>query len=194
MKSVYLAGPDVFYLDADSLAEEHKALCRRYGFEPLHPIDQPTLKSRHIVTTNIELLSRADAVVANLNPFRGAEVDSGTAFEVGFAVARGILVVGYIESYECLKDRVGRLFGPLGQQGGVWRDRDGNLVENFEHPVNLMLAEPCMIVVGGLEVALQVLRSAKNIPEQLASLRRLRGRLPADYRDSRDERYDIEKI
>lgn len=74
------------------------------------------------------------------------------------------------ESSECLKDRVGRLFGPLGQQGSAWRDRDGNLVENLKHPVNLMLAESCLIVVGGLEVALQALRSAKNIPEQLPSL------------------------
>ena len=165
MKSVYLAGPDVFYPDADRLAEEHKALCHRYGFEPLHPIDQPTLKSRHIFTTNIELLSRADAVLANLNPFRGAEVDSGTAFEVGFAIARGIPVVGYIESSESLKDRVGRMFGPLAEREGVWRDRDGNLVENFEHQVNLMLAESCVIVVGGMEDALQALRSAKKPPE-----------------------------
>ncbi len=194
MKSIYFAGPDVFYPDAARLADEHKTLCRQYGFEPLHPIDQPTLASRHIFDTNIELLGRADAVVANLNPFRGAEVDSGTAFEVGFAVARGIPVVGYIESSECLKDRVGRLFGPLGEQDGVWRDQDGNLVENFGHPVNLMLAESCLIVVGALEVALQALRSAKSIPEQLASLRRLRGRLPADYRDGRDERFDIDKI
>lgn len=165
MKSVYLAGPDVFYPDADRLAEGHKALCRQYGFEPLHPIDQPTLESRHIFATNIELLSRADAVLANLNPFRGAEVDSGTAFEVGFAIARGIPVVGYIESSECLKDRVGLMFGPLAEREGVWRDRDGNLVENFEHQVNLMLAESCVIVVGGMEDALQALRSAKKTPE-----------------------------
>lgn len=43
MKAVYLAGPDVFYPAAEQLAEEHKALCRRQGFGPLHPIDQPTL-------------------------------------------------------------------------------------------------------------------------------------------------------
>lgn len=165
MKSVYLAGPDVFYPDAERLAEEHKSLCRKYGFDPLHPIDQPTLTSKHIFDTNIELLGRADAVVANLNLFRGAEVDSGTAFEVGFAVARGVPVIGYISNSECLKDRVGRLFGPLAEQGGVWRDRDGNLVENFEQQVNLMLAESCVIVVGGVEVALLALRSAKNIPE-----------------------------
>lgn len=194
MKSVYLAGPDVFFPEAEALAEEHKVLCRKYGFDPLHPIDQPTLTSKHIFDTNMGLLRRADAVVANLNPFRGAEVDSGTAFEVGFAVARAIPVVGYIASSEFLKDRVGRLFGPLAEQGGVWRDRDGNLVENFEHPVNLMLTESCLIVVGGLAESLNVLESVKDVPERLFSLRRLRGRLPADYCAGRDERYDIDKI
>jgi nucleoside 2-deoxyribosyltransferase len=120
MNSVYIAGPDVFYPDADHLAKEHKELCRRYGFEPMHPIDQPTLEANHIYRTNIEFLKCADAVVANLNPFRGAEVDSGTAFEVGFAIALGKPVVGYTASKECLRDRVGRLFGPLALQNGAW--------------------------------------------------------------------------
>ena len=154
MKSIYLAGPDVFYPGADQLAEEHKLLCRKHGFDPLHPIDQPTLKSRQIYETNIELLRRADAVVANLNPFRGAEVDSGTAFEVGFAVARGIPVVGYLASKETLVERVERLFGPLVTLQGVCRDAAGNLVENFGHQVNLMLAESCSVVVGSLDDAL----------------------------------------
>ena len=113
MKSVYLAGPDVFYPEAERIAEEHKALCRQYGFEPLHPIDQPTLASKHIFDANIRLLKRADAVVANLNSFRGAEVDSGTAFEVGFAIAQGIPVVGYLSSNESVVDRVTRCLGPL---------------------------------------------------------------------------------
>lgn len=163
MKTLYLAGPDVFFLDADRLALGHKSLCEEYGFIPLHPIDQPTLKSRHIYETNIDLLRRADAVVANLNPFRGAEVDSGTAFEVGFAVARGVPVVGYLASADFLKDRVGRLFGPLVVQDGVLRDSDGNLVENFNHSVNLMLAESCVIVVGGFEEALKKMVSVLSV-------------------------------
>lgn len=157
MKSVYIAGPDVFIHDADSLALEHMALCQKYGIEPLHPIDQPNLTSKHIFNTNIELLKRADAVVANLNAFRGAEVDSGTAFEVGFAIARGVPVIGYFANSECLKDRVGRLFGPLAELNGVWRDRNDNLVENFGHPVNLMLAESCTLVTGSFEDALSIL-------------------------------------
>jgi nucleoside 2-deoxyribosyltransferase len=154
MNAVYIAGPDVFYPDAERLAQEHKALCRRYGFEPMHPIDQPTLEANHIYRTNIELLKSADAVVANLNPFRGAEVDSGTAFEVGFAIASGKPVVGYIASAECLRDRVGRLIGSLAIKDGAWRDGNGNLVENFGHSVNLMLAESCVIQIGGIEDAL----------------------------------------
>lgn len=157
MKSVYLAGPDVFFPEAERIAEEHKALCRKYGFEPLHPIDQPTLTSKHIFDTNISLLRRADAVVANLNPFRGAEADSGTAFEVGFAISRDIPVVGYLSSNESLVERVSRCCGPLMTTYGICRDVDGYLVENFGHPVNLMLAESCMLVSGSLEDALAIL-------------------------------------
>ena len=157
MKTVYLAGPDVFHPEADRLAEDHKALCRAYGFEPLHPIDQPTLAADTIFQVNLGMLRLADAVVANLNPFRGAEVDSGTAFEVGFAIARGIPVIGYVGSPETLAERVGRLFGPLVMRDDACRDASGNLVENFGHTVNLMLAESCTLVIGELEDALKKL-------------------------------------
>lgn len=159
MRSVYLAGPDVFYPNADALATAHKALCRQHGLEPLHPIDQPTLASGHIYRTNIELLKRANAVVANLNPFRGTEVDSETAFEVGFAIASGKPVIGYLAQAELLKDRVERIFGPLFEVDGICRDKEGNLVENFGHQVNLMLAESCVVVTGTLEDALKKLAS-----------------------------------
>lgn len=102
-------------------------------------------------------MKRADAVVANLEAFRGAEVDSGTAFEVGFAIARGIPVVGYLLSNETVADRVERYLGPLSSLNGVLRDSEGNVVENFGHPVNLMLAESCSIVTGTLEDALTIL-------------------------------------
>lgn len=161
MKKVYLAGPDVFHPEADRLAEEHKALCRAYSFEPLHPIDQPTLTAATIFKVNLGMLRQADFVVANLNPFRGAEVDSGTAFEVEFAIARGIPVIGYVASAETLAERVGRLFGPLVMRDEVWRDAGGNLVENFRHPVNLMLAESCTLVVGELEDALKKLAAIR---------------------------------
>lgn len=155
MKKLYLAGPDVFYPDATQRAIAHKALCRRYGFTPLHPIDQPNLSADSIYETNLEMLVEADLVLANLNPFRGPEVDSGTAFEVGFAVARGKPVIGYFGTVSSQKERVECLCGPLREENGLWFDRDGNLVENFGLPLNLMLAKSCQCVVGDLEAALQ---------------------------------------
>ena len=155
MKRIYLAGPDVFHPDAAERAKAHKALCLQSGFQPLHPIDQPTLTAAHIYRTNIAMLRQADAVLANLNPFRGAEVDSGTAFEVGFAIALGKPVIGYLADAESLHDRVGRLFGPLTFREGIPYDRHGDLVENFGHPVNLMLAESCQIVIGDFNAALK---------------------------------------
>jgi len=155
MKPIYLAGPDVFHPDAAERAAAHKALCLHHGFEPLHPIDQSALSALHIYRTNLDMLRQADAVLANLNPFRGAEVDSGTAFEVGFAVALGKPVVGYLANAELLRDRVGRLFGPLVNQNGILYDCHGDLVENFGHSVNLVLAESCQIVIGDFDAALK---------------------------------------
>lgn len=156
MKTLYLAGPDVFYPDALPRAEKHKAICRLYDFEPLHPLDQQTPLAKAIYRTNIALIKRADAVIANLCPFRGPEVDSGTAFEVGYAIALGKPVVGYIPTAESMMQRVERLYGTVRHctENDSWRDKNDKLVENFGHPVNLMLAESCSIVVGDLEDAL----------------------------------------
>ncbi len=166
VKSVYLAGPDVFLPEAGSHASQQKALCREHGFEPRHPLDQTDLSSPGIFRTNVTLIRDADAVVANLNPFRGPEVDSGTAFEVGFAAALGKPVVGYVSRPENLMQRVERLHGELAfdASADIWRDKDGNLVEDFGHTVNLMLAESCTaIVVGGLEQALRRLDTFRAV-------------------------------
>ena len=163
MRKVYIAGPDVFFPDVLARSAAQKALCAEMGFEALHPVDQPTLAADHIYRHNIALISAADGVVANLDPFRGAEVDSGTAFEVGYATADGKPVVGYVAQAGSLLERVGGYCGPLRQDPahGTWHDRDGNLVENFGLPVNLMLGVSARIVIGGFADALaEVCRGA----------------------------------
>lgn len=160
MKKIYLAGPDVFFPDIAERAVLHKQLCRDMGFEPLHPVDQPVLQAQDIYHGNIQMLRKADAVAANLNAFRGAEVDSGTAFEVGYAIALDKPVVGYIEKRSTVRALVAAALGPLvyDEEQSVWRDTDNNLVEDFGLPVNLMLAIPCTIIVGDLSDALHALR------------------------------------
>ena len=153
---LYLAGPDVFRPDADAWADEARRLCSAAGHRALVPLDGVETTAKGIYRANIELIRAADAVLANLNPFRGCEPDSGTCVEVGFALALGKPVIGYVASDESTKARVARISGgPIEIRGGRPVDRDGLYVEDFGLPLNLMLAVPLQIVVGSLQDALR---------------------------------------
>lgn len=159
---IYLAGPDVFRPDVADWADSARALCRQYGFDPLLPVDHPESTAEGIFHANIALIRRAQVVVANLSPFRGAEPDSGTVFEVGYAHALGKKVVGYVADRRTVAERVresegGATLQRNEQEGLV--DQNGWSVEDFGLPCNLMLAVPILIVEGGLEACLQSLRT-----------------------------------
>ena len=48
-----------------------------------------------IFTSNVAMIRAADAVLANLTPFRGPSADAGTVWEVGYAAGLGKKVIGY---------------------------------------------------------------------------------------------------
>lgn len=160
---IYLAGPEVFRPDAVAHGEALKALCAHQGCEGLFPLDnaipaeltEPREQATWIYRANLALIEQADGVLASLDFFRGAEPDSGTCFEVGYAVALGKSVVGYVPESGSLAERI-RVRHPEWLGKGLL-DRDGWMLEEFGLPLNLMLAVPASIVVGGPEVALAVL-------------------------------------
>lgn len=137
---VYLAGPDVFYPDAIERGERLKALCEELGMVGLFPLDNQvphTLSGSEaaawIAQQNMTMIHEADAVIANLQHFRGAEPDSGTVFECGVAVTLGKPLLCYAaKPHQSLRDQV-----PTDDQGLC---RDGLFVEDFGLPRNLMLA------------------------------------------------------
>ncbi|MBI2277865.1 MAG: nucleoside 2-deoxyribosyltransferase [Dechloromonas sp.] len=158
---LYLAGPDVFRPDAPAWAEAARQLCQAAGHTALIPLDGVETTAPGIYQANIDLIRSADAVLANLNPFRGCEPDSGTCVEVGFALALGKPVIGYLASAETTTARVARIMGAaLERRNGRPLDRDGLYVEDFGLPLNLMLAVPARIVVGGLGEAVQAASAA----------------------------------
>lgn len=162
--NLYLAGPDVFAPEALERTEADRRLCRDYGFEPLSPLDNDSTDPQEIYAANIAMIKRAQVVVANLESFRGAEPDSGTVFEVGYAVALGKKVIGYCSPLQTTLDRVAlherrRIAGPDP------RDQNGWAIENFGLPANLMLACAMPIVEGDLEDALKYLRRPRTAKE-----------------------------
>lgn len=164
---IYLAGPDIFRSDVKAWAESAREICRRYGYEPLLPIDHGEIEAGRIFQANIDLIRKAQVVVANLTPFRGVEPDSGTCFELGYALALGKKVCGYMSNMETVVQRVERLeqrCEPTVRYGDKLTDRDGMLVEDFGLPCNLMLAMAVQIVEGDLEACLQAIRPRASVP------------------------------
>lgn len=88
MKKIYIAGPDVFELDSIEIGKRYKRLCTEYGFKGLYPLDneadfsqKPNDIAKEIFKANKQMIKECDIVVANLNPFRGTESDSGTVLQ-----------------------------------------------------------------------------------------------------------------
>lgn len=164
LQRIYLAGPDVFRPDAAEHGRRLVALCAEHGFQGVFPLAgtlpqglAPHALARHIFQANMDHIHACDAVAANLDFFRGAEPDSGTCFEVGYATALGKPVVGYVPEPGSFAERIARRHPHAVGTGG--RDAAGWELEEFGLPLNLMLAVPCRIVVGGLGEALRVLRA-----------------------------------
>jgi nucleoside 2-deoxyribosyltransferase len=148
---LYLAGPEVFLPDAAAVGAAKLALCAEFGFTGLYALTPPEMPSpdaaplahaRAIFENCVAQMRSADGAIANLTPFRGLGADPGTAFEVGYLVARGKPVFAYSNDAASLEDRVraaagGRL-APTSDGG--WRDPDGLAVEPFGLAENLMLA------------------------------------------------------
>jgi len=159
--AVYFAGPDVFRPDVAAWRHGVLEACASSGFDALIPCDAELSGAAAIWQGNLDLIRSATAVVANADPFRGAEMDSGTAYEIGYAVALGKPVVVYVSSSESLLQRVDRMHGPVRPSAeGMfrWVDRDGFGVESFDLPVNLMIGNGVSLVVGGVGEALNELK------------------------------------
>lgn len=159
MKKIYTAGFDVFHPDGRAHMEYLHELCRKYGFypEPLGTpkpgvVMEPT--AENFFKKDIELLDDCDIVAANLNSFRGWEMDCGTAFELGYAYAKGKKLYGYMADIR-----------PVAERMGCTVDENGYRVENFGLPINLMIGCSVRIVEGTLEDCLQVIAKEEKDTE-----------------------------
>ena len=143
MTSVYLAGPDVFLPDAFEIGRRKIDLCMRHGLSGLYPLDNSVDAaardaSLRIFRGNETMMSAADAIIANLTPFRGPGADPGTVYELGYMAGRGKLCFGYSNAPSSYADRV-RGFTEVVARNGRLVDAAGMTVEDFGLGDNLMM-------------------------------------------------------
>jgi nucleoside 2-deoxyribosyltransferase len=140
---IYLAGPDVFLPNAIELGRRKAELCDRHGLVGLYPLDKkvdPTAPdaSLAIFKGNEAMMEAADAIIANLTPFRGPGADGGTVYELGYMAGHGKPCFGYSNDPSTYADRA-RLFGEVTKCDGLLADADGLTVEDFGLADNLMI-------------------------------------------------------
>jgi len=152
VKKIYIAGPDVFELDSIEIGKKLVSLCEKYGYEGLYPLDNVVNFSQEkqkiaqdIYKANVAMIDNADIVIANLNLFRGKEADSGTVWECGYAHAKGKKVYGYMQSKRNYLEE----FSHKKEKNGFFVDEDNKVIEDFNYPINLMIACSCEEIVEG---------------------------------------------
>jgi len=146
---VYLAGPDVFFPARAQIFGRLLAQCDVLGMVGVPPTDGGLSEglrgtddesAQRIYEGNVALVRTADAVLANLASFRGAEPDSGTVFEVGFAIALGKPVAVYGVPDTSYADRVAASIACTRDAQGVLRETSSGVeVEGLGQRLNLML-------------------------------------------------------
>ncbi|BAL78515.1 nucleoside 2-deoxyribosyltransferase [Bradyrhizobium cosmicum] len=140
---IYLAGPDVFLRDAVEIGRRKVDICAAHGLTGLYPLDNivdlaAPDASRQIFCGNEAMMDQADAIIANLTPFRGAGADPGTVYELGYMAGRRKFCLAYSNDGAVYADRVGR-FLTVTSEGGRLVDPHGLTVEDFGHSDNLMM-------------------------------------------------------
>jgi nucleoside 2-deoxyribosyltransferase len=142
--NIYLAGPDVFLPDSLDIGRQKRDICERHGVTGLYPLDTAVDLSAADASLQIfkrleAMMDTADAIIANLTPFRGPGADPGTVYELGYMAGRGKLCLGYCNDPEIYARRVARFTMVTSASDKRLVDADGLTVEDFGLPDNLMM-------------------------------------------------------
>jgi nucleoside 2-deoxyribosyltransferase len=141
---IYLAGPDVFLPDAHAVGRQKCDICARHGMTGLYPLDTAVDLAAPGASMQIfrgleAMMDAADAIIANLTPFRGPGADPGTVYELGYMAGRGRLCLGYCNDPASYAERVTRFAEVTTASDKRLIDGEGLTVENFGLPDNLMM-------------------------------------------------------
>lgn len=155
-KRIFLSGPERYSVDSAMQYAKMKEICESYGFEgvspyegmPLEPgmCDDPLKKAVLLFDHWQMVLASCAIFLGDLSDFQGNEPCNDTAFEAGVAWKCGKQCFGYMPSTANMRKRIPNRDG---------LDVAGNIVENFNYPINLMFSSSMPIIEGDFEQALQ---------------------------------------
>lgn len=152
----------VFLPDAERVFGIMKDMLKDHGLKGVAPVDNQTNLigvragrdlNKAIYQADIEIMNSVDGAIFDLSPFRrGTEMDTGTAFEIGYCRCLGIPMTGWTTQTvfypelvsDYVKERLGQELvadevHASGAKSGGTRDPDGILVHSSGLYQNLMV-------------------------------------------------------
>ncbi|MHC1771134.1 MAG: nucleoside 2-deoxyribosyltransferase [Flexilinea sp.] len=143
-----------------------KEICADYGLEAVCPTDQakgvkkidsdnPYTKAFNTFDNYQQHVRDCDILIANLNGFHGWEPSSEVAFECGMAFQLGKRLFGYKDDTSITRKSI-----PNYGESGNFLDMYGNIVENFNYPMNLMFSSSMPIFEGNFESTIKKVAEA----------------------------------
>jgi len=144
---VYISGPQYLLPNAEEYKNEQLKLCQSYGFEGKHPLDihvdfsaNGPLIAKEIYEALQKMMQNSDVIVADCNPLRGALMDDGAAYELGYCNALRKPSYGYVDNLDSLSKSIIRHFSLEENDNGDYLDQHGYLVgDDFGTTINLMM-------------------------------------------------------
>ena len=154
---MFLSGIERYDANAAEKYNAMKTICEKYGFAAVTPLDildgiEPIVSNDPYTTATDSFdrwqknLRSCDILLANLNDFHGFEPSSDVAFECGSAWQQGKKCYGYMDDISVMQKRIPH-YGPEKDNTDIY----GNVVENFDYPINLMFASSMPVFTGSFE-------------------------------------------
>lgn len=162
---VYISSVERYQENADEIFKTMKEICEKYGFEVYTPVDKangvnklqtdnPYRWAANVFDNYQQHVRNCDIIIANLNNYRGYEVNNEVGFECGMAFQLGKRLYGYMDNTSPLIERIPH----LGEEK-EFRDHTGSNVENFNYPANLMFGSSIKIFEGKFEEIIEKVAS-----------------------------------
>ena len=154
---VYISGVERYQKNGDEIFAKRKSICEKYGFEVYTPMDwadgvkeikteNPYIWAYNKFDNYQQHVRNCDVLIADLNDYRGYEVNNEVGFECGMAFQLGKKLYGYQDNTSPLVEKLPH----LGEEK-EFRDHTGSNVENFGYPANLMFGSSMKIFEGKFE-------------------------------------------
>lgn len=155
-KRVYLSDVIRYNEDAEETYQRMKEICASYGLEAVTPCDwaegyegnggNPYARAAALTENYCRLVRSCDAVIADLNNYRGYECSNDVGFECGMGFEMGKKLFGYMADARPCIEKIPHL-----GEASEFRDMTGSNVENFNYPANLMFGSSMAIYEGTFE-------------------------------------------